>query len=255
MAISWSIEEEIMERHLEQWEKDKIIQEGWEKDNQEEAKARKILLQPKDLLDESISDTVALCLAKTHMEPAKKTNNKKSIVKKRKKNPQRKIKNYFKAVKPKKNFQGFNRSDCTYQPSIQDHVYIPDGYGERYMKKKFSEYPPNLCKYCNLAPCIMKEHSDDIRDMGRKFKIETGEDNKGVRNLLAKYVHSLMEKYLGKRYMKKMEVPVCVDAYLLDRGYDSSGDESSGYFDLDYQGGPMEGCKWDWTYFLLLSSF
>jgi hypothetical protein len=52
----------------------------------------------------------------------------------------------------KKNFQGFNKRDCTYQISIQDFVHIPNGHGEKYKKKENAQVPLDFCKHCNLAP-------------------------------------------------------------------------------------------------------
>ena len=196
------------------WEKE-VEKEELEQEALRISLQNKHKLKPRDLLDYSISDTVASCLEKTHME--KQAKKKKEKKPKKKKNQQTKIKRYFATVKPSKNFQGFNKKECTYKPSIQDYVYIPHGYGYRYKKKEYAENPPDFCHFCNLAPCIMKEHHDDISQMGWRLRFDQEEDDDALRRLLTNYIRSIMEGYFGKRYMQKLKMPLCVPKELKDR--------------------------------------
>ena len=142
-----------------------------------------------------------------------------------------------------KNFQGFNKSQCTYQESIQDYVFIPEDYGQLYKNQRFAKDPPDFCEFCNLAPCIMKEHEEELRGLGKKLEAEQ-KDHPGIRLIVFKYVNSLMEYYFGKRYVRKLRTPICVDVGVKAQfpDDDSSDDDSFEEDFLAYRLGP----KWLW---------
>ena len=76
--------------------------------------------------------------------------------KKRKKKPL-KMTSFFAAAT---NFQGFPMLRCRYEPSIGDHVFVPEDYGG--LSKLSPWRDQSFCSSCNLKPCIMVEHQSDI---------------------------------------------------------------------------------------------
>ena len=166
-----------------------------------------------DLLNAGLSDTVVSCHLATN--PAFGAPTGKPAAKKKKKNPQTKLDKFFKpkttgkATKvPATNFQGFKKSLCRFEPTIKDYVYIPKGYGHLHKKNYYyGGEEATFCQYCNLAPCIVREHADDIKRHRQSAMLE---DPATMRMKLFKYVRDLMEGYFGKRYMKRIKPPLCV---------------------------------------------
>ncbi len=85
----------------------------------------------------------------------------------------------------------------------------------------------------------MREHHNDVRDMGRKYKVEQEQDDSSTRVLLGAFVRTLMEGYLGKQYMKKLEMPLCVTTGLELNYPDGVTDSKESDEDSE-----VKGCKW-----------
>ena len=138
------------------------------------------------------------------------------ITKKRKKKPLG-MKAFFPTVK---NFQGFPVHLCRYEASIGKKVYIPsEDYGQL---SKFCPWRDfSFCPSCNLQPCIMVEHQDDIQsaahDVHWNQKRAEEEGRKACSNLdivkkAEKQAMKNLRTHFGRDYMKRCNncVPDCV---------------------------------------------
>ena len=88
----------------------------------------------------------------------------KSIVAKKKKNPQKKIREFFSPAGPNKlpsrNFQGFPIKQCIFEPTVNKWVYQPTGWGN-YLPFPFTKASWLFCEHCLLKPCFaMRKHCD-----------------------------------------------------------------------------------------------
>jgi hypothetical protein len=165
---------------------------------------------------------------------------KKSIVRKRKK-PQRKIKQFYKLEKkPKKkvvkNFQGFPVDKCEYSDEIDDLVYVPKDY-----EAHRPDAPVDrmwLCEHCLLMPCLVYTHSDKIFSLAGEDAVRAGTSTlKAINFEAARVTRAAMLKLFGKRYAKK--IPQCaVEAINEQYPYDIAAPLSDSDSDSDFETGP-----------------
>lgn len=105
----------------------------------------------------------------------------KATVKPKKKcNPQRKIKSYF---RPKKNSLGYPMKHCKYQPVEGDYMYQPPWYGQSH-SERFSVdeiIPRAYCKECKLDPCIAVEEEHSMSRLGLSMIENMGKTPRSVR--------------------------------------------------------------------------
>ena len=123
-------------------------------------------------------------------------------VKKKRKKKAPGVKSFFQT---KKNFQGFDRHLCQYEDSIKDYVFVPKNYGER------SQFRDNkYCTSCQLKPCIMIEHMDDIVPQATSELFPRKRSEVAVAGRMENYVKKLLVKYFGRDHVKRVGTPNCV---------------------------------------------
>ena len=147
----------------------------------------------------------------------------------RRKNPQRKIKNYFKDAT---NEDGYPLKHCEYEPEEGKMVYRPPNYGDEYD----SRLPRHHCECCHLKPCILVVHGKGASDAC--FQLDRKDDSASAEKIVAEGEKFFMRKYckyMKIRYSKKVPIPDCaqdrIDDFLyewrLDKE-DSSDEDSDG---------------------------
>ena len=140
--------------------------------------------------------------------PAKKTN------KGRRRNPQRKIKSFFKDAT---NEDGYPLKHCEYEPEEGKMVYRPPNYGEEYD----SRLPRHHCECCHLKPCILVVHGKGATDAC--FQLDRKDDSASAEKIVAEGEKFLMRKYckyMKIRYSKKVPIPDCVQDRIEDFLYE-----------------------------------
>ena len=137
--------------------------------------------------------------------------------KKRKKESKKKplgLKAFYPTVK---NSQGFDLHLCRYEPSIQDHVYVPKNYGKISQNTRWRNL--NFCPSCKLKPCITVEHWDEIHakameeHWANKKAEEEGKKTRSevmVMKRIENFTMKKMTKYFGKEYTKQEGTPCCI---------------------------------------------
>ena len=161
---------------------------------------------------------------------------KKAAKRKRKPNLQRKITKYFKPVK----IDGLPKKDFAYEPSVNGYVYKPHGYGIMWCARY---HQPNtrrasFCPCCHLRPCILGEHEGDLSALTRHLHQE-GKSSGEIRNMVCVSIKEWMGGYYGKRRAAKMQIPSCVNKYLLEEYPEEpeiSDDEEESDVELDLAG-------------------
>lgn len=128
-----------------------------------------------------------------------------------KKNPQTKLKKFF---KPLKNSEGFLMKYCRFQPSVGDYVYNPPKYAD-----EVAHYltPPNVkhlyCNSCRLTPCIIDVNYGCLCDLAAELHVIHCLPDETVRSKLAQSMKDKFVKLFGKKYVRTMPLggsPDCV---------------------------------------------
>ena len=140
----------------------------------------------------------------------------KSIVAKKKKNPQKKIHQFFSPAGPSKlpsrNFQGFLIKHCIFEPTVNKWVYYPKGWGD-YLPFPFTKASWLFCEHCMLKPCFA------IRKQTELFRVEAGNEGILDTNLISfctmnrefrERAMSLMGDVFGRGYARRTGLPQCV---------------------------------------------
>ena len=140
----------------------------------------------------------------------------KSVVAKKKKNPQKKIHQFFLPAGPNKlpsrNFQGFPIKLCIFEPTVNKWVYHPQGWGE-YLPFPFTKASWLFCEHCLLKPCFA------IRKQAELFCVEEGKEDMLDTNLTSfgtmnrefrERAMSLMGNVFGRGYAQRTGLPQCV---------------------------------------------
>jgi hypothetical protein len=140
--------------------------------------------------------------------------------KKKKKNPQKKIKQFFAVTKPKmgpveKNFQGKPMDQCFFSDQIGNYVWQPEVWGNTRPNKndphRHSIYHRVTCEWCFLTPCIVEEKREEIFEMFDEIT------NSGVDDKLHLYGYAhdkawaMLKEVFGPRYVRKFRMPQCLE--------------------------------------------
>ena len=141
----------------------------------------------------------------------------KSIVAKKKKNPQKKIREFFSPAGPNKlpsrNFQGFPIKQCIFEPTVNKWVYQPTGWGN-YLSFPFTKASWLFCEHCLLKPCFaMRKHCDIF--CVEEEKEDTLDNNpfnsfSTMNRELREKAMALMAGVFGRGYAQRTGLPKCV---------------------------------------------
>lgn len=136
----------------------------------------------------------------------------------RKKNPQTKVKMFFKSAV---NEQGFALKQCVYEKSIKKQVFKPVGYG---VLSKGIPGRKVYCEMCMLTPCVMVEHDLDIADTQDEWKTYPGCTQ---RARVVGMIGNKLLGYFGKDYMNRTGTASCVHKYVkeMETIWETSSDE------------------------------
>ena len=141
----------------------------------------------------------------------------KSIIAKKKKNPQKKILEFFSPAGPNKlpsrNFQGFPIKQCIFEPTVNKWVYQPRGWGN-YLPFPFTKASWLFCEHCMLKPCFaMRKHCD-------LFCVEEEKEDMNHNNPCTSFstmnrelrekALALMAEVFGRGYAQRTGLPKCV---------------------------------------------
>ena len=120
-----------------------------------------------------------------------------TLPKGKKKNPQMKIKQYF---KPKTNSSGFPMKYCKYRHEEGDYMYQPPWYGQNYEKSSVAElHPPKYCRHCKLEPCIVVEYHTQMSSMGHYLAHNEGKSQYQIRVKMAEMFEDRRCRLFGEK--------------------------------------------------------
>ena len=145
--------------------------------------------------------------AELDKSPAKKAAPKK---KPKKKNPQTKLKKFF---RPAKNSEGFPMKHCYYEPTVGDYIYNPPRHVEAVYNWKTPPHTISFCKFCRLKPCISDVHYGSICDLSAELNIIQCLPESTIRSKLCSFMKAIMVRYFGRKYVNALPsggVPSCV---------------------------------------------
>ena len=164
-----------------------------------------------------VPSTLAPASVKENMESLLENGKKIKTYKMKKKNPQKKMKEFFKVTKPKakkknmeKNVQGFLISDCYFDDFMGIHVFRPPSYN--------GDPEADICGSCLLRPCIAAAGSPKRVGI-LSYCEEIRNNDAGKTNFLDKdflhmkainHVESLFVEMCGARYVRNHSLPVCL---------------------------------------------
>lgn len=154
-----------------------------------------------------------------------KGNPKGGKAKARKKNPQKKMKNYFKPEK----INGKPKKDFRYEKSEDEMVYVPPGYGSKFCEEfgELAMATATYCGSCQLKPCICQEHKNEFIKLTVALEVD-GLHASEVREKVGRMMFGHYESYFGKRNAKKKGLPKCVREELYRLCSDSESGTSEG---------------------------
>lgn len=144
-------------------------------------------------------------------------NRKQIAVRKKKKNPQTKIKHFFASTKslprrPSMNFQGFPIQQCVYEPTLCKWLFHPRGWGTK-LPFPFTKASWLLCKDCLLKPCFAAEKHveifgflDESNDSADSVVVSFSSANQQLR---IRAMESMCQVF-GRRYAHQTGLPKCV---------------------------------------------
>lgn len=154
---------------------------------------------------------------KENMDSLLENGKKIKTYKMQKKNPQKKMKHFFKVTKPKtkkknleKNVQGFLISDCRYDDFLGIHVFCPSTYD--------GDPDADICGSCLLRPCIASVGSPkrvEILSYCEEVRQNDAEktnflDKEFLHMKVMSHVESLFAEMYGARYVRNHCTPVCL---------------------------------------------
>lgn len=159
----------------------------------------------------------AAASVKENMDSLLENGKKIKTYKMKKKNPQKKMKQFFKVTKPKtkkknseRNVQGFRISDCYFDDFLGVHVFSPTTYG--------GDPEADVCGSCLLRPCIASAGSPKRVEI-LSYCEEVRQNDAAKTNFLDKeflhakvmlHVEHLFTEMYGARYVRNNCTPVCL---------------------------------------------
>ena len=155
---------------------------------------------------------------KAELEELRKLRNKKNPPKPK----NQKIKSFF---SDKKNFQGKPMKYCHYEDEVGLYVYDPPGYGEK-NQMQYIGFSTSFCRHCLLKPCLVAEFHEDLYSLGDDMEHNTLSSQTEIREAVFDLAFKNLEPFLGKRYVKKMQVPYCLSTFADSSWLESSDSES-----------------------------
>lgn len=114
-----------------------------------------------------------------------------------------KMTNHFATAK---NFQGFDKHLCVFEPTINDFVFVPKNYG---VVTK-AQQKVNFCPKCMLTPCINIENKEAMVLKAYDLKKSNDKSSTMLGDRMETYMKRLMVKYFGREYSTKKGIPDCV---------------------------------------------
>lgn len=109
---------------------------------------------------------------------------------------------------------------CVFRKEICDYVYVPVGYGEKFLEANQGCAPPAFCRQCRLQPCMNLEYKDEIYGYGHRLVdhnnpaqreyMASAVNEAVVSRLFDSVVQRLMRELFGREYQEKKGVPRCV---------------------------------------------
>lgn len=114
-----------------------------------------------------------------------------------------KLRNHF--IVPK-NFQGFEKRLCVFEPSIQDYVFVPKQYGAITKAHTRVEF----CKKCMLTPCFTIENMEELAEKSVELSSKKTLSKLAIGDRMESFVRRRMVKYYGREYAVRTGIPECV---------------------------------------------
>lgn len=159
--------------------------------------------------------------------------NKAPVKKKRKPNPQTKLKNFF---QQKENDDGYPMKFCAYEPLEERFVYRPPGYGVG------GRQTPRHCCSCHLKPCVVDEYRSETNECFFDLQITKKTPGWQAQEKTSVFLHKKYCKAIKRRYLKKLKPPQCiVDRIEGYKEFFSQYDNNDSDTDTDESDSDMEG--------------
>ena len=147
---------------------------------------------------------------------------------------------------PSKNFQGFPKNRCrydpdygTHDPSVQpkgQHLFHPFFWGtkyrDRFLLAGLQAPKPLLCHSCLLRPCIMVENLKELTQIGIHLSGQ-GINNDTLLPILRDKAISLMSDVYGLQYSAVFPHKVTCISYAIEHWFPTSIPYNPDSFDLD----------------------
>ena len=104
---------------------------------------------------------------------------------------------------------GYPLEDCYREPTLNNSwVFVPKGYGRKFLERVAGAEELRYCPHCNLKPCVVKENLPEALEVGKELELDVSNNNENIRDAVGDYFKSLLKGYFRTEAVDR--VPLCV---------------------------------------------